>query len=52
MGEGGSDFFAYSINSDTTLAEYAYPPSGIRRVNGKTYGDFYCIESSSGIAHL
>ena len=44
MGEGGSDFFAYSINSDTTLAEYAYPPSGIRRMNGKTYGDFYCIE--------
>ena len=22
MGEGGSDFFAYSINNDTTLAEY------------------------------
>ena len=26
MGEGGSDFFAYSINNDTTLAEYTYPP--------------------------
>ena len=44
MGEGGSDFFAYSINNDTTLAEYAYPPSGIRSINGKTYGDFYCVE--------
>ena len=22
IGEGGSDFFAYSINGDTTLAEY------------------------------
>ncbi len=44
MGEGGSDFFAYSINNDTTLAEYAYPPSGIRSINGKSYGDFYCID--------
>jgi subtilase family serine protease len=44
MGEGGSDFFAYSINNDTTLAEFAYPPSGIRSINGKTYGDFYCID--------
>jgi subtilase family serine protease len=44
MGEGGSDFFAYSINNDTTLAEYAYPPSGIRSINGKTYGDFSCLE--------
>jgi subtilase family serine protease len=44
MGEGGSDFFAYSINNDTTLAEFAYPPSGIRSINGKTYGDFSCIE--------
>ena len=43
MGEGGSDFFAYSINSDTTLAEYAYPPSGIRSINGKTYGDWFCF---------
>ena len=43
MGEGGSDFFAYSINNNTTLAEYAYPPSGIRSINGKTYGDFTCI---------
>jgi subtilase family serine protease len=43
MGEGGSDFFAYSINNDTTLAEYAYPPNGIRSINGKTYGDFFCF---------
>ena len=43
MGEGGSDFFAYSINNDTTLAEYAYPPNGIRSINGKTYGDFFCL---------
>jgi subtilase family serine protease len=43
MGEGGSDFFAYSINNNTTLAEYAYPPNGIRSINGKTYGDFSCL---------
>jgi hypothetical protein len=43
MGEGGSDFFAYSINNDTTLAEYAAPPSGIRAINNKTYGEFYCL---------
>jgi len=44
MGEGGSDFFAYSINGDTNLAEFAYPPTGIRAINGKTYGDFTCID--------
>jgi len=43
MGEGGGDFFAYSISNDTTLAEYAAPPTGIRAVNNKTYGDFYCL---------
>ena len=43
IGEGGSDFFAYSINNDTVLAEYASPPSGIRQVNNKTYGDFFCL---------
>jgi subtilase family serine protease len=43
MGEGGSDFFAYSINNNTTLAEYAYPPNGIRSITGQTYGDFYCL---------
>jgi subtilase family serine protease len=43
MGEGGSDFFAYSINGDTTLAEYAAPPFGIRRVNGRTYGSWWCF---------
>jgi subtilase family serine protease len=44
MGEGGSDFFAYSINNNTILAEYAAPPNGIRSVNGKTYGDFFCLD--------
>jgi subtilase family serine protease len=43
IGEGGSDFFAYSINGDTKLAEYASPPSGIRAVNGKTYDDWFCL---------
>ena len=42
MGEGGGDFFAYSVNGDTTLAEYALP-GGIRRVNTKTYGDWTCF---------
>ncbi len=42
IGEGGSDFFAYSINGDTTLAEFAYP-GGIRGVNGKTYNDWTCL---------
>jgi subtilase family serine protease len=42
IGEGGSDFFAYSINGDTTLAEYSLP-GGIRAVNGKTYADWFCI---------
>jgi subtilase family serine protease len=42
IGEGGSDFFAYSINGDTTLAEYARP-GGLREVNGKTYNDWRCV---------
>jgi subtilase family serine protease len=42
IGEGGSDFFAYSINGDTTLAEYARP-GGLRAVNGKTYDDWLCL---------
>jgi hypothetical protein len=42
MGEGGGDFFAYSINGNTMLGEYAAPPVGIREVNGKRYGDWYC----------
>jgi subtilase family serine protease len=41
IGEGGGDFFAYSVNGDTTLAEYSRA-GGIRRVNGKTYGDWAC----------
>lgn len=43
MGEGGGDFFAYSVNDDTNLGEYAAPPSGIRNVNAKTYGDWTCL---------
>jgi Fungalysin metallopeptidase (M36)/CARDB/Fungalysin/Thermolysin Propeptide Motif len=42
IGEGGSDFFAYSVNGDTTLAEYARP-GGLRAVNEKTYGDWTCV---------
>lgn len=42
MGEGGGDFFAYSINDDTLLAEYSRP-GGIRGVNGKTYADWTCL---------
>ena len=42
MGEGGGDFFAYSVNNNSTLAEYSYP-NGIRSVNSKTYGDWYCL---------
>ena len=42
MGEGGSDFFAYSVNGDTTLAEYALP-GGLRSINGKTYADWVCF---------
>ena len=41
MGEGGGDFFAYSINGDTLLAEYARP-GGLRTVNSKTYADWTC----------
>jgi len=43
IGEGGSDFFAYSLNGDTRLAEYAYPPEGIREINGRTYGSWSCL---------
>jgi subtilase family serine protease len=42
IGEGASDFFAYSVNGDTTLAEYARP-GGLRSVNDKTYGDWFCF---------
>lgn len=42
IGEGGSDFFAYSVNGDTTLAEYSRA-GGIRAVNGKTYADWFCL---------
>ena len=38
IGEGGGDFFAYSVNNDPVLAEYARP-GGLRAVNGKGYGD-------------
>jgi subtilase family serine protease len=43
IGEGGGDFFAYSINGDTRLAEYAAPPNGIRSINTKTYGSWFCL---------
>jgi subtilase family serine protease len=42
IGEGGGDFFAYSINGDTTLAEYARP-GGLRQVNDKGYADWTCF---------
>ena len=42
IGEGGGDFFAYSVNDDATLAEYARP-GGLRRVNGKGYADWTCL---------
>jgi subtilase family serine protease len=42
IGEGGGDFFAYSINGDTRLAEYAVPGVGIREVNDRTYGSWWC----------
>ena len=42
IGEGGGDFFAYSINGDTRLAEYTVPGVGIREVNGRTYGSWWC----------
>ena len=41
MGEGGGDFFAYSVNGNTLLAEYARP-GGLRTVNSKTYADWWC----------
>ena len=41
MGEGGGDFFAYSVNGNTLLAEYARP-GGLRGVNSKTYADWWC----------
>jgi subtilase family serine protease len=43
IGEGGGDFFAYSVFGNTRLAEYALPPAGIRGVNAKTYADFTCL---------
>ena len=42
IGEGGSDFFAYSINGDTNLAEYSRP-GGLRTINGKGYNDWTCL---------
>lgn len=43
IGEGGGDFFAYSVNNNPTLAEYARP-GGLRRVNTKGYGDWTCSQ--------
>ena len=42
IGEGGGDFFAYSVNGNSTLAEYARP-GGLRSVNGKGYGEWSCL---------
>lgn len=42
MGEGGGDFFAYSVNGDELLAEYARP-GGLRQINAKGYGDWTCL---------
>jgi subtilase family serine protease len=42
IGEGGGDFFAYSVNGDPVLAEYARP-GGLRAVNGKGYADWSCL---------
>ena len=44
IGEGGGDFFAYSVNNETTLAEYARP-GGLRGVNQKGYGDWWCSQT-------
>ena len=41
IGEGGGDFFAYSVNGNDLLAEYSRP-GGLRRVNEKGYGDWSC----------
>ena len=41
IGEGGGDFFAYSVNDETTLAEYSRP-GGLREVNDKTYENWFC----------
>jgi subtilase family serine protease len=42
IGEGGGDFFAYSVNNDPVLADYSRP-GGLRAVNGKGYGDWSCL---------
>lgn len=44
IGEGGGDFFAYSVNNDPVLAEYSRP-GGLRGVNQKGYGDWYCRQA-------
>ena len=50
IGEGGSDFFAYSVNGDTLLAEYARP-GGLRTINDKGYGDWSCLYGFSCEVH-
>ena len=44
IGEGGGDFFAYSVNENPVLAEYSRP-GGLRGVNQKGYGDWYCRQA-------
>lgn len=41
MGEGGGDFFAYSVNGNTQLAEYVVP-GGLRTINARTYAEWTC----------
>ncbi len=43
MGEGGGDFFAYSVDGNTQLAEYALP-GGLRTVNARTYAEWSCAQ--------
>jgi len=43
MGEGGGDFFAYSVDGNTLLAEYAFP-GGLRTVNTRTYAEWSCTQ--------
>jgi subtilase family serine protease len=42
IGEGGGDFFAYSVNGDTLLADFSRP-GGLRGINQKTYAGWQCL---------
>jgi len=43
MGEGGGDFFAYSVNGNTQLAEFVVP-GGLRTINARTYAEWTCTQ--------